>query len=127
MKKLLAVILIIQLLILSACNVKYFSFEGENDNWFAKQEMSIIEERQESKIIIKYIGEELDKVKNTQVTYYFEDRFGSNSGSRPLTKGGVLETSASCSKCDLLKEDDEIHFTIEWGNGNKESFPLTYK
>lgn len=128
LKKLILTISFLLLVILSACNIEYLSFEGKGENWFAKQNVSQIDGREESNIVIQYIGEDLVSVKNTTITFFFKNGKGSTSGTMSLNEGGVLETrGVTCEGCAQLKENDKIAFTIEWGNSKKESFSLISK
>ena len=114
------------LFILTACNMNYLSFEGEGDNWFAKQEVSQIDGREETKLMIKYIGGEIEEVRNKTIVFSVTDGIVSNSGEMSLNEEGILETTlGGCESCASLGESGLITVEIERGNGNNESFILT--
>lgn len=126
MRNLLKKGILLIVIIIMGCNHKYITYSGEGDNWLAKQEVSQVNRSRESNILVKYKGDNLEKVKETNIKFNFTSSHGSISGEMPLNAEGVLKSSGnSCNNCYLLNESDEIVFSIEWGNGKEETFILT--
>lgn len=117
MKKIFGLFII--LFILTGCQSNDFIYKGDSDYWYAEVFVQQIDTRQEQSYKLKYNGEDLEAVKNMDITFSIQSRSG-NMGptTRKLSDSGTLESESTnaCVGCTFLNENDEIIFTVELNN-----------
>ncbi|MGG7621271.1 hypothetical protein [Bacillus coreaensis] len=118
-------LLVVLMLLLTACSSKTFTFSGETDHWSAELKVTQTNddyETQEFKLQFK--GKDINSV--GELTYNIETNAGGfgESGIK-LTKGGFLigKDEANPTNAKVI-EDSEVKVTVEW-NGNTETILLS--
>ncbi|GLC88992.1 hypothetical protein [Lysinibacillus piscis] len=110
-------IILLSILLLSACEGETFVFTGESDNWKMNYEVEKSREGcQRTAGAIKYIGKE-------PMPKMIEISYDKASGNSPLDHNGVYTLMNGCSNASA---DEELELTIKW-NDQTEIIPLTVK
>ncbi|HWL24346.1 MAG TPA: hypothetical protein VNR38_11460 [Ureibacillus sp.] len=109
-------LLVIVVFILSGCQSKTLTFEGESENWAAKITAMQDDNREIQDFVLVYQGEEKESVAGMEVNYKIEDHTGSSGGRGTLKGPGVLQIKgySNCSGCAFVYEGTEIKITVEW-------------
>ncbi|MGG2065033.1 hypothetical protein [Bacillus sp. S14(2024)] len=123
MRKLICLLVAITyLLSLSGCN-KAYKYTGESKNWKGSVIVSQSENSKRMEGSILYKGKDGEKLKNIQWTV--TDDFDKQNGNGSLNEGKI-NISYYCTGCATHEKDEPFHVTVE-GDGNKETFEMTYQ
>lgn len=118
-------LLVVLLLLLSACSSKTFTFAGETDNWSAELKVTQNNddyETQEFKLQFK--GKDINSV--GEITYNIDTNAGGigYSGVK-LNKDGFLTGRDEANPTNAkVTENSEVKVTVEW-NGKTETILLS--
>ena len=112
------ILILIGVILLSACGQKTLTFSGESVNWSVEYEFTQDGDFIESTGTIKYIG---PQPAPAEIEYSLKNQ----SGNGPLAGNGVYYLGKSgCSNCSLPSEDSEFEVIIKW-NDHTEKITLT--
>ncbi|MEH7484463.1 hypothetical protein V7157_26005 [Neobacillus drentensis] len=118
------VLLVVLLLLLSACSSKTFTFSGESDNWSANLKVSQTSDDYETQeLVLKYKGEDVNSV--GEIKYSVDSVGGFGRSGATLDENGTLRDKDEANPTNAkVTENTEVEVTVEW-NENKETFKLS--
>jgi hypothetical protein len=101
-------------LFLTSCQTKVLKFEGESEYWSVTVEVMQKGNEQKENVVIQYLDNENKSDNRREITYTYISKIGSGTGSAVIYNDMIEVDGISCIECELLTEEDEIIFTIEW-------------
>ncbi|GGK05630.1 hypothetical protein GCM10007063_30070 [Lentibacillus kapialis] len=117
-------LLLLSALFLSGCGVEDIKFNGESNNWRGEYNAYIDNSTENGEYVFVF--------KKAQEDQVVEDlKIVINNGEVVLNesehKGRTIKIPSSCSGCAVTDTETSIQVTIEWGEGNEETFSIDPK
>lgn len=121
------IVFVTAILLLAGCTSNTHTYRHISDEWkialTVKQNASATNDYL---LEIKYIGDTLDLATEPDITYTLVTPQMTYDNTKALSVVGTIKEDGlfTCTSCDILQEQDDVTFTIEW-DGKKETFPLS--
>ncbi|QIZ11031.1 hypothetical protein HFZ78_19460 [Priestia megaterium] len=118
-------ILVVLLLLLSACSSKNFTFSGETDNWSAELKVTQTNDEYETQEFkLQFKGKDINSV--GEITYNIDTNAGGfgKSGVKLNKNGFLIDRDEANPTNAKVIEDSEVKVKVEW-NGKTETILLS--